>query len=197
MFPRPAPTFQKTKRGAPARYLGHPPSATVTATAPDVPLNSRAQAVFGNPIFKQASMTVNVLGGTLVVGGAVVTGGIALGAISGTGLTTLGTLTVSQASNLAPIVLPAGAKVAQMIARTGVGRGDPSQLLQYATALRQAAVEAGTAVENVNYMGSGSSIYRSGSTFMTVAKDGTIRSIVTQAQAGWGVVKAYFDAGGH
>jgi hypothetical protein len=32
---------------------------------------------------------------------------------------------------------------------------------------------------------------------MTVAKDGTIRSIVTQGETGWGVVKAYFDAGGH
>jgi hypothetical protein len=58
------------------------------------------------------------------------------------------------------------------------------------------AIEAGTAVENVSYMGSGSSIYRAGSTFMTVSKDGVIRSIVTNAQAGWGVVKAYYDAGG-
>jgi hypothetical protein len=47
--------------------------------------------VFGNPIFKQASKTVNVLGGVLAVGGAVVAGGIALGALAGgSGLTTLG-----------------------------------------------------------------------------------------------------------
>jgi RHS repeat-associated protein len=162
----------------------------------DDSLNWRARVVFGNPIFGQALKTVNVLGGTLVVGGVVVTGGIALGAISGTGLTTLGTITVSQASNLAPLVLPAGTKVAQMIARTGIGRGDPSKLLQYVNELRQAAIEAGTSVENVNYMGSGNSIYRSGSTFITVARDGVIRSIVTQSQAGWGVVKAYFNAGG-
>jgi RHS repeat-associated protein len=43
-------------------------SACVYATPPDVPLNWRAQAVFENPIFKQASKTVNVLGGTLAVG---------------------------------------------------------------------------------------------------------------------------------
>jgi RHS repeat-associated protein len=162
----------------------------------DDDLNWRARVVFGNPIFGQASKTVNVLGGTLVVGGAVAGGVIAAGAIAGTSLITLGTLT-AQGSNLAPLVLPLGAKVAQMIARTGVGRGDPSQLLAYLEGLRNAAVEGGTYVQNVNYIAPGSTIYRVGSTFMTVAKDGVVRSIVPQAQAGVGVVKAYFDAGGH
>ena len=69
---------------------GKEASVCVTAPAPDVPLNPMAQAVFGNPIFTQARKTVNVLGGTLAVGGVVVTGGIAYGAIAGTGLTTLG-----------------------------------------------------------------------------------------------------------
>jgi RHS repeat-associated protein len=70
---------------------GSEASACVYATPPDIPLNRRAQAVFGNPIFKQASKTVNVFGGILVVGGGVVTGGIAFGALAGSGgLTTLG-----------------------------------------------------------------------------------------------------------
>jgi len=68
--------------------------------ANDDTLNWRARVIFGNPIFTQASKTVNVLGGTLAVGGVIVTGGIAFGAIASPGLTTLGVAALPAAPTL-------------------------------------------------------------------------------------------------
>jgi hypothetical protein len=114
--------------------------------------------------------------------------------LAGGGTTTLA-ITASRAAPLLPLLQPAGEKLAQMIARTGVGYDDPAAFMQYAESIRQAAVQDGTFVQS-DYLG-GSTIYRVGNDFMTVASNGTIRSFVVNANAGVGVVAKYFGAGGN
>jgi len=130
-------------------------------------------------------------GAAIGSGVGAVTGSIAT---LGGSITTIG-LTASRIAPLVPLLQPAGEKLAQMISRSGVGQGDPAAFMQYAESLRDSAVAAGTAVQS-NYIQAGSTIYRVGNDFMTVAKDGKILSFVSNAEAGWGVAQKYFAAGG-
>lgn len=91
----------------------------------------------------------------------------------------------------APLVLPAGAKVAQMIARAGPEfRGDPEAFLEHAKELISEAQEAGTFVET-NY----GIVYRVGQTYLVV-KDAVLTSFVPNAEAGRGIVTSYIAHGG-
>jgi len=110
------------------------------------------------------------------------------------GVTTTLAIPASRVAPLLPLLQPAGAKLAQMIARSGVGYEDPAAFMQYAESFRQAAVQDGTFVQS-DYLG-GSTIYKVGNDFMSVASNGMIRSFVANANAGVGVVAKYFGAGG-
>jgi len=92
---------------------------------------------------------------------------------------------------VAPLALPAGAKVAQMIARAGPEfRGNPAALLEHAQELIGEAETAGTYVET-NY----GTVYRVGQTYLVV-KDAVLTSFVPNAEAGRGIVTSYISHGG-
>jgi len=92
---------------------------------------------------------------------------------------------------VAPLALPAGAKVAQMIARAGPEfRGNPAALLEHAQELIGEAEAAGTFVET-NY----GTVYRVGQTYLVV-KDAVLTSFVPNAEAGRGIVTSYISHGG-
>ena len=130
--------------------------------------------------------------GASIVGGAV---GVGVGALAGgTGLTTLG-IGATRAATLAPLILPAGQKLAQIIARLGQGQQNPQLVLQKLTELRDASVAAGTAVQGF-YIQSGATIYRVGQDFLTVSGQGKILSYVQNATSATGVAQRYIELGG-
>jgi RHS repeat-associated protein len=144
---------------------------------------------------QRAGPTVNAVGiatGVVLTGGAV---GIGAGAIGGgTGLISL-SIGATRAAQLAPLLLPAGQKLAQIIARLGAGQQNPQLVLQKLTELRDTAVAAGTYVQGF-YIQSGVTIYRVGQNFLTVSGQGKILSYVQNATPGTGVVERYIEMGG-
>ena len=130
--------------------------------------------------------------GASIVGGAV---GVGVGALAGgTGLTTLG-IGATRAATLAPLILPAGQKLAQIIARLGQGQQNPQLVLQKLTELRDASVASGTAVQGF-YIQSRATIYRVGQDFLTVSGQGKILSYVQNATSATGVAQRYVELGG-
>jgi RHS repeat-associated protein len=129
-------------------------------------------------------------------GASVIGGGIGAGAAlyAGTGLTTL-SIGAARAATLAPLILPTGQKLAQVIARLGQGQQNPQVVLQKLTELRDAAAAAGTAVRG-SYIQSGVTIYRVGQDYLTVSGQGKILSYVQNATPGTGVVQRYIELGG-
>lgn len=151
---------------------------------------------YGNQSFyNQLSNTSQVVkAGTALYAGAYagVAGGLfayagATGALGG-GVISLNITGVAQASALA---LPAGGKVAQIMARAGPEfRGDPAKLLSYLKDLVSQAVSAGTYVQT----GVGT-MYRAGSDYIVV-NGGVITSYVKNADPSWGRPLTYAAAGG-
>ena len=139
---------------------------------------------------QRAGPAVNALGiatGVVLTGGAI---GVGVGAIGGgTGLISL-SIGATRAATLAPLLLPAGQKLGQIIARLGEGAQNPQLVLQKLTELRDVAVAAGTYVQ-VFYIQSGVTIYRVGENFLTVSGQGKILSYVQGATPGTGVVQRY------
>jgi RHS repeat-associated protein len=143
----------------------------------------------------RAEKPVNYLGAALLVGGAAAGVAIAGPAIAaGTGLTTVNLTGAAQA---AALTLPAGAKLAQMIARSGNSQfiGNPQGFLSFAREFIATAIKQGTYASGDYISRAGSTIYRVGNDFMTVAKDGRILSYVQGANAG-GVTAKYSQLGG-
>jgi RHS repeat-associated protein len=119
----------------------------------------------------------------------------ASGAIAGciVGCPAAGAAALTAIRGLSPVAtlsLPAGAKVAQMIARAGQFSGDPAGFLEYAKGLISEAQEAGQVAET-NY----GTVYRVGDTCLVV-KDAVLTSFVTNAEAGRGIVTSYAANGG-
>ncbi|MEZ5403663.1 MAG: RHS repeat-associated core domain-containing protein [Bryobacteraceae bacterium] len=142
-----------------------------------------------------AAPAVNAAGTALAAGALVATVAVAGPAIaSGTGLTTVNLTGAAQA---AALVLPAGAKLAQMIARSGNSQfiGNPQAFLSFARQFVSTAISQGTYTAGTYISKAGSTIYRVGNDFMTVAKDGRILSYVQGANAG-GVAAQYTQMGG-
>jgi RHS repeat-associated protein len=130
--------------------------------------------------------------GVVLTGGAV---GAGIGAIGGgTGLISL-SIGATRAATLTPLILPAGQKLAQIIARLGEGQQNPQLVLQKLTELRDAAAGAGTAVQGF-YIQSGATIYRVGEDFLTVSGQGKILSYVQNATPATGVAQRYIELGG-
>jgi hypothetical protein len=136
--------------------------------------------------------TVNAIGiatGAVLTGGAI---GVGIGAAGGTGLVTLGFVRLIP---LGPLVPPAGQKMAQIIARLGVGFGNPQLAMRKLNELRDAAVAAGTYVQGA-YIQSGVTIFRVGDNYLTVSGQGQVRSYVQNATGDIGVVSKYIELGG-
>lgn len=129
--------------------------------------------------------------GASIIGGGV---GAGVALYAGTGLTTL-SIGAARAATLAPLILPAGQKLAQIIARLGQGQQNPQLVLQKLTELRDAATAAGTAVQGF-YIQSGVTIYRVGQDYLTVSGQGKILSYVQNATPATGVVQRYIELGG-
>ena len=166
------------------------PDVTVTDFEPPSPLLlAVAQGA------QRSGPAVNAMGiatGVVLTGGAV---GIGVGAIGGgTGLISL-SIGATRAAQMAPLLLPAGQKLAQIIARLGQGAQNPQLVLQKLTELRDTAVAAGTAVQGF-YIQSGATIYRVGQNFRTVSGQGKILSYVQNATPATGVAQRYIELGG-
>ena len=168
----------------------NPNSVTVTDFEPPSPLLlAVAQGA------QRAEKPVNYLGAGLAVGGVVA--GIAIAGpaiVTGTGLTTVN---LTGAAQSAALVLPAGAKLAQVIARSGNSQfiGNPQAFLSFAREFVTTAIKQGTYVSGDYISRAGSTIYRVGNDFMTVARNGQILSYVPGANAG-GVAAQYTQLGG-
>jgi RHS repeat-associated protein len=140
----------------------------------------------GPPVKALAAATLTFVGGAGVIGAG--------GAVAGAGLTTVNLQGAAQA---AALTLPAGAKLAQMIARGG-GQfaGNPAGFLSYAREFVANAVRQGTYTVANWIGGNGATIYRNGNDYMVVARDGKILSYVPNATPGTGVVSTYLQMGG-
>ena len=143
---------------------------------------------------QRAEGPVNAIGiatGVVMTGGAV---GVGVGAIGGTGLISL-SIGATRVATLTPLLLPAGQKLGQIIARLGEGQQNPQLVLQKLTELRAAASAAGTAVQGF-YIQSGATIYRVGENYLTVSGQGKILSYVQGATPATGVAQRYLELGG-
>jgi RHS repeat-associated protein len=110
---------------------------------------------------------------------------------------TLTTVNLTGAAQAAALTLPAGAKLAQMIARGGAQFAqNPSGFLTYARDFVVTAARQGTQVFANWIGGNGATIYRLGNDYLVVAKDGKILSYVPNAAAGQGVAATYMQLGG-
>jgi len=157
---------------------------------------------FGNQFFNQMSgrrQASNQFIAAFAVGSvAVGTGGAlaanAAGLTAGAGLTTVNLQGAAQAAALA---LPAGAKLGQMIARSGNSQfiGNPQGFLTFARDFVVTAVKQGTYAAGDYISRGGSTIYRVGNDFLTVARDGRILSYFQGANAG-GVASKYSQLDG-
>ena len=137
--------------------------------------------------------------------GAFAVGSVALGtggalAVNAVGLTAGAGLTIVNlqgAAQAAALTLPAGAKLAQMIARSGNSQfiGNPQGFLSFAREFVETAVKQGAYAAGDYISKAGSTIYRVGNDFLTVARDGRILSYVQGANAG-GVAAKYSQLGG-
>lgn len=96
---------------------------------------------------------------------------------------------------LAELLEPAGAKMAQIIARLGKGFGNPQIAMKELTALRDAAAGMGQSATGF-YIKADSTIYRVGNDYLTVAKDGKVLSYVKNATPGERVALKYSRLGG-
>ncbi len=142
-----------------------------------------------------AAPAVNTVGGLMAVGAVV--GAVAIGRpviAAGAGLTSVNLIGAAEAAALA---LPAGAKLAQMIARSGNPQfvGNPQAFLSFSRDFVSTAITQGTYTVGSYISKAGSTIYRVGNDYMTVAKDGRILSYVRGANAG-GVASQYSQSGG-
>ena len=157
----------------------------------------------GNLLFGQMSsrrQASNQFIGTFVVASVVVgtTGGLGANAAGLTASAGLTTVNLQGAAQAAALALPAaGVKVAQMIARSGNTQfiGNPLGFLSFAQDFVVTAVTQGTYVGGDYIAKAGSTIYRVGNDFLTVARDGRILSYVKGANAG-GVAAKYTQLGG-
>ena len=93
------------------------------------------------------------------------------------------------------LLAPAGNKMAQIIARLGIGRGNPSAAMQELTKMRNAAAQAGQVAKGF-YIQADVTIFRLGNDYLTVAKDGKILSFVKNAISGERVALKYLQLGG-
>jgi len=126
-----------------------------------------------------------------LAGGGVFAGGLGL---TGSGLVNLG---LQGAARAAALSLPAGAKLAQMIARGGGQFAqNPAGFLSYARDFVANAVQQGTYAAANQIGEAGATIYRVGNDYLVVANSGRILSSVPNATPGVGVVTAYYQAGG-
>lgn len=142
-----------------------------------------------------AGPAVNAAGTALAVGAVVATVAVAGPAIAtGTGLTAVN---LTGAAEAAALTVPPGAKLAQMIARSGNPQliGNPQAFLSFARQFVSTAISQGTYTAGTYISKAGSTSYRVGNDFMTVAKDGRILSYVQGANAG-GVAAQYTQLGG-
>jgi RHS repeat-associated protein len=130
---------------------------------------------------------------TIVAGAGLATAGIAtagLGALGGSSIITLGRLAA-----LGELLAPAGGKMAQVIARLGVGQGNPALALQKLSQIRDSALTASTYVQGF-YIQANATIYRVGNDYLTVSQNGRILSFVSNATPGVGVAQKYLELGG-
>ncbi len=98
-------------------------------------------------------------------------------------------------TELPELLAPAGSKLAQIIARLGIGHGNPTAAMQELTNIRNTAAAAGQSATGF-YIRADATIYRVGSDYLTVAKDGTVLSYVKNATPGEGVASTYTQLGG-
>ena len=192
--------FEKNLRGAARSGVIHDKDGNQIGTYQRTSFDDLSG--FGNLFFNQMSarqQASNQFIATFAVSSvAVGTGGAlaanAAGLTAGAGLTTVNLQGAAQAAALA---LPAGAKLGQMIARSGNSQfiGNPQAFLSFARDFVVTAVKQGTYAARDYISKGGSTIYRVGNDFMTVARDGRILSYVQGANAG-GVVTKYSQLGG-
>jgi hypothetical protein len=129
-----------------------------------------------------------VYSASIVAGSGVAVG---LGMTSSSILDVLSTRGLAEAAKL---TLPLGAKVAQMMARTGAT--NPAGVLQKGRDLVSTAISQGTYVYSNWINGTGATIYRVGNDYLVVANDGKMLSYVVNANQGTGVVSTYLQLGG-
>jgi RHS repeat-associated protein len=124
---------------------------------------------------------------------SILAGGASLAGLGGT-LTTVNLTGTAQA---AALTLPAGAKLAQMIARGGGQFAqNPSGFLSHSRDFVVTAARQGTQVFASWIGGNGATIYRVGNDYLVVARDGKILSYVPNAAAGQGIAATYMQRGG-
>jgi RHS repeat-associated protein len=106
---------------------------------------------------------------------------------------------VNAGARTAPLVEPAGRKLAQMIGRwhTGAGgRGGRDAFMAYANGFVQEAQALGQSVSG-EVQGAQVAIYRMGDAYLKVDQaTRRLLSYVPQAEAGWGISEAYRNLGG-
>jgi hypothetical protein len=146
------------------------------------------KAEFNRANANNARFAAMVYSASIVAGSGVAVG---LGMTSSSILDVLSTRGLAEAAKL---TLPLGAKVAQMMARTGAT--NPAGVLQKGRDLVSTAISQGTYVYSNWINGTGATIYRVGNDYLVVANDGKMLSYVVNANQGTGVVSTYLQLGG-